>query len=250
VERRLYLLAGLLLALGLLAATLDWDPVLAEARFRTRVERVESHAEVLRQAAAETGQDPYLLAGLVYVESGGDPAAVSSVDALGLFQVRLATAAERAEELGLPAPMRKDLLEDTLQNARLGAAYLAWLRERSDGNLERALISYNAGPTKVDAWVEEAGGWDAWHAERRAAKGSALLRYASDVLSYAERFRRRGHIAPPAAGSISASEDGFARPPGSERTAPDETTAADSSGGADEPTPERGSEREDPENRP
>jgi soluble lytic murein transglycosylase len=223
----LYLAAGGLLALGIFAAGLDWNPVIAEVRWHSRVERVESHAEVLRRAALESGQDPYLLAGLVYVESGGDPRAVSSVDALGLFQLRLPTAVERAEVLGLSAPDRAELLADPELNARLGAAYLTWLVDYCEGDLERALVCYNAGLGKVQGWIEEAG-WEAWRAERLAAGNSKVLRYASDVVRFAERFRSRGRIVPsavsdpaPAAGQAAPAPlrappptDGFARPPG------------------------------------
>ena len=227
VKHRLYLAAGGLLALGIFAAGLDWNPVIAEVRWRSRVERVESHAEALRRAALESGQDPYLLAGLVYVESGGDPRAVSSVDALGLFQLRLPTAVERAEALGLSAPERGELLADPELNARLGAAYLTWLVDYCEGDLERALVCYNAGLGKVQEWIEEEG-WEVWRAERQAAGNSKVLRYASDVVRFAERFRSRGRIFPsavgdpaPAAGQAApapprapAPTDGFARPPG------------------------------------
>ena len=200
VQRKLYLLAGLLLLAGLGAtflAGLDWSPVIAEVRWHSKVERVESHAEALRFAARESGHDPYLLAGLMYVESGGDPAAVSSASALGLMQLKEATAAEQATRLGLrEAPTRETLLADSLLNVRLGAAYLRWLLEYRDGDLEHALVSYNAGPGNVNQWTEEEG-WEAWRDRRRAAGDSKVLRYARDVVRFGERFRARGRIAGP-----------------------------------------------------
>ena len=198
VKHQLYLTAASLLVLGLGVgvATHDWAPVLAEVRWRTNVERVESHAEAIRAAAAEFGHDPFLLAGLMFAESGGDPGAVSSAEALGLLQLRLPTAVERAEKLGLPAPTRDDLLEDPELNVRLGAAYLRWLLEYCDGDLERSLVSYNAGPGKVNRWSREAGSWKAWRDERDLSGKSGVLRYAREVVSYAERFRARGKLAP------------------------------------------------------
>jgi soluble lytic murein transglycosylase-like protein len=48
-----------------------------------RVKRVEAHAGVLCAAAAESGLDPSLLAGLMYVESRGTCRAVSNKGAMG-----------------------------------------------------------------------------------------------------------------------------------------------------------------------
>lgn len=213
VKRKLYLLAGVLLLVGLGAAFLaglDWSPVIAEVRWHSKVERVESHAEALRFAAEESDHDPYLLAGLMYVESGGDPAAVSSASALGLMQLKLATAVEQAARLGLrEVPTRKTLLADGPLNVRLGAAYLRWLLEYRDGDLEHALVSYNAGPGNVNQWTEEEG-WEAWRDRRRAAGDSKVLSYARDVVRFGERFRIRGRIVPSEAAPGAADGGGAA----------------------------------------
>lgn len=174
----------------------DWRPVAAEVRFRSRVERVESYAEQIRYAAAESGQDPYFLAAVMYVESGGKVDAVSSVDALGLYQLMLPTAKERARLLGMPEPTRESLLTDAAANIRLGASYLKWLEIYCDGDLERMLVTYNAGPGRVKKWTDEAGGWEAWRAERKAAGDSSVLAYARRVQRYRDRFAARGRIVP------------------------------------------------------
>ena len=187
-----------IVVVGALCAALlvDWQPVAAEVRFRSRVELVESYAEQIRYAAAESGQDPYLLAAVMYVESGGKLDAVSSVEALGLYQLMLPTAVERARILDLPEPTRADLLSDAALNARLGASYLKWLEIYCDGDLERMLVSYNAGPGRVKKWADEAGGWEAWRAERAAAGNSSVLGYVRRVLRYRDRLAARGRIVP------------------------------------------------------
>ncbi len=158
------------------------------------VHRVESHAGIVRQAAAESRVDPCLLAGIMYVESRGKVDAVSSADALGLFQLRMAAASDSARRLKLPEPTREQLLSDPLLNARLAASHVQWLYRHEGPNLERVLVAYNAGRGKLKQWLTDAGGWGAWRA-RHADKGtSETLEYARQVLEFADRFRERGVI--------------------------------------------------------
>jgi soluble lytic murein transglycosylase-like protein len=86
-------------------------------------------------------------------------------------------------------------LSDPLLNARLGADNLAWLLETYDGDLERALIAYNAGPGRLAQLAEEAGGYQRWREARAAAGDSQLLGYVAKVLDYRDRFVERGLFA-------------------------------------------------------
>lgn len=154
--------------------------------------RVEQQARAIRRAADETGLDPNLLAGLAFTESSGRIGAVSTADALGLFQLRMPTALERAQLLGLERePTRDDLLEDPELNARLGASYLRYLVDRFDGNVEAALVAYNTGPTRLAGWIRDAGSYTAWREERAQAGDSQVLAYAEKVLRYRDLFRER-----------------------------------------------------------
>lgn len=185
------LIAGVLLFCAALAVTFR-DSVVGAIRTEVKVSGVAAHREVLREAAEYSGLDPYLLAGLVANESGGDVDAVSGANALGLFQLRLATAVERAEILGLPEPTRETLLSDARANALIGSSYLAYLLERYDGELEAALAAYNTGPTRLDRWIAAAGDFDAWRSKQERDGDSMVLSYARNVQRYAEVFRRRG----------------------------------------------------------
>lgn len=89
-------------------------------------------------------------------ESEFDPSVASGVGALGLMQVMPATAEEVANGLGV-AYERSRVLDDWQYNARLGAAYLATLSERYDGNVVLMSAAYNAGPSRPDRWVGERG---------------------------------------------------------------------------------------------
>jgi soluble lytic murein transglycosylase-like protein len=196
-RRGLWIGAGAVLLVGLLLATRGlWaGPVRAELA-EVRIARL---AGPLRAAAAEFALDPYLLAGLVFAESSGRLDVVSSAEALGLCQLKLETARERARVLGLPEPSRAQLLRSAELNLRLGAAYLAYLRERQDGHLERALMAYNTGPTRFDRWLREAGGYAAWRAavDAEGPPGPTSVRtYAAKVQAAAERFRESALLGP------------------------------------------------------
>jgi soluble lytic murein transglycosylase len=161
------------------------------------VRRVEGHAAELRAAAAESGLDPCLLAAVMYAESSGRIDAVSNRGALGAFQLMPSAAGDAAKRLGLPEPTREDLLTDPELGARLCAAHLSWLLRQDGPDLERVLVAYNAGHTKLRRWIEDEGSYDAWRASRVRAGGAGTLAYARNVLHMRDRFRERGAISPP-----------------------------------------------------
>ncbi|MGH9458206.1 MAG: lytic transglycosylase domain-containing protein [Thermoanaerobaculia bacterium] len=102
--------------------------------------RVPAHLQgIIREAAAETGIDPNLLAAVIYQESRFKEHAVSWRGAQGLMQLMPRT----ARYLGVTDPF------DPEQNVRGGARYLAEMFEKFDGDLELSLAAYNAGPTAV-----------------------------------------------------------------------------------------------------
>lgn len=92
----------------------------------------------LSQAAASANISPTLLSALVWQESRWNPQAVSPKGAMGLAQLMPAT----ARYLGVNAA-------DPIQNLQGGARYLRMLLDQFDGDVEKALAAYNAGPGRV-----------------------------------------------------------------------------------------------------
>jgi soluble lytic murein transglycosylase len=89
-------------------------------------------------------------------ESEFDATAASGAGARGLMQLMPATAKDMAEAAGEPyEPAR--LTADPLYNARLGTAYLARMLDYFDGAYVLATAAYNAGPGRVDDWLETNG---------------------------------------------------------------------------------------------
>jgi len=197
VKRPTLLLLGLGVAGALsLAGWREYSPpVRAAVRDYLSYRRVVRYEDVLRVAAVESGVDPCLLAAVMIAESGGRAGARSSKNALGLFQLTMTSARWRAEILGLPEPTEEDLLNDALLNARLGADNLAWLLDTYDGDVERALCSYNAGARRMKQISDAEGGWERWRAERTLSGASSILAYAHRVLHYRDELRERGFFA-------------------------------------------------------
>ncbi|BAN49915.1 transglycosylase SLT domain-containing protein [Metapseudomonas resinovorans] len=97
-----------------------------------------------------------LVDSLISQESSGNPQAVSPKGARGLMQLMPDTAREMAAELGL-AYSEERLTQDPAYNRQLGTAYLNKMLDRYDGNRVLALAAYNAGPGKVDEWLQANG---------------------------------------------------------------------------------------------
>ena len=97
--------------------------------------------------------EPALVLAVMRQESEFYPKARSPVGALGLMQLMPATARHVARNMGIPFN-RARLTDDPDYNIRLGQAYLKELLERFDGSYILALAAYNAGPSRVESWID------------------------------------------------------------------------------------------------
>lgn len=140
-----------------------WESVASPSRIASRLADGErSHADrvaafarrygigpqlsrQIYEAARAERVSPALAFGLVRVESGFDPDAVGAGGAIGLTQIRPATARELA-----PRVSSSDLRSPGL-NLQLGFRYLHTLLERFDQDVAVALAAYNRGPGHVQA---------------------------------------------------------------------------------------------------
>lgn len=167
------------------------EPVRDALREVVGFRRVEQYSSEIESAAREQGLEPALLAAVVYVESTGRLSVVSSAGAMGLTQLMPAAASDAAKALGLPEPTPDELLTDASLNLRLGSRHLAWTLGAEGGDLERALVAYNAGRGKLGRWIDEQGSYALWRRRALARGDSTTLAYAWRVLSYRDTFRSR-----------------------------------------------------------
>ena len=102
------------------------------------------YGELIYAAARKHSLNPSLVAAVVRAESAYNPRAVSPKGARGLMQLMPAT----ARRFGVG----ESELFDPARNVEAGTRYLAWLLERFEGNVEKALAGYNAGEGNVDRY--------------------------------------------------------------------------------------------------
>ena len=101
----------------------------------------EAWRAAVASAADKYRLSPDLLAALIWQESRWHPAAISPKGAMGMAQLRPATARALAIDP-----------RDATANIAGGAQYLRLMLDRFDGDVERALAAYNAGPGRVARW--------------------------------------------------------------------------------------------------
>ncbi len=102
------------------------------------------------------GLDPAIALGIMRQESSFDIAAVSPSGARGLMQLMPATAAEVAGQIGVSHSLAS-LTTNPGYNMRLGTTYLLSMLNHFNGSLPLAVAAYNAGPHRVDQWLEANG---------------------------------------------------------------------------------------------
>ena len=99
-----------------------------------------AYAAKVAELAARFDLSPALIEALVWQESRWHAGAVSPVGARGLAQLMPGT----AQDLGVNP-------DDPFANLEGGARYLREQLDRFDGDVEKALAAYNAGPGRVAA---------------------------------------------------------------------------------------------------
>lgn len=112
---------------------------------RTRTEV----AQTVSEAAQTYRIDPMLILAVMKVESTFDPKAISNAQAYGLMQVRKIVVKDVAAELGISPRDGDRLLSSHAFNIRVGVHYLSKLLIMFRGDVKKALMAYNAGPTSV-----------------------------------------------------------------------------------------------------
>jgi soluble lytic murein transglycosylase-like protein len=142
-------------------------------------------AQIVHSESRALDVDPLYALALMKIESNFRADAVSPRGAVGLLQVRPATArtvarVDRATSIG-GRPLRVTRLHDPRTNVAAGLRYLRRL-ERQFSDRATALAAYNLGPTRV---------------RRQLAKGKPVPRgYADRVLGEYRALHRQRMLAP------------------------------------------------------
>ncbi|MBB4066751.1 transglycosylase SLT domain-containing protein [Gellertiella hungarica] len=162
-----------------------------------------------------------IIAAMQEVESGGDATSVSSKGATGLMQVMPETADEIAGDLGdvnFPKNGTVEQKQAYLKNPEIsrqyGTHYFNKMLTRYNGDKEAALIAYNGGPQRADAWLA-AGRDDSVLPKESAAYYKKVLGKASSIVTFSpeEATSAKGFLqgrTDKAPEAITGLQDGFA----------------------------------------
>jgi len=112
------------------------------------------YKEYISEASALYGVDRVLIASVINAESSFRPNAVSNKGAVGLMQIMPATGEWVAKKMNIG--FDDETLFDPRTNILIGTFYLNYLLGKFK-DIQTALIAYNAGEGKVQAWLAEAG---------------------------------------------------------------------------------------------
>lgn len=111
---------------------------------------------VVKELQFASEPEQALVLALARQESEFRTDAISKVGARGVMQLMPATALSAAKTLGVAfTPDR--LTNDLTYNAKLGGHYLKTLVESYEGSYLLALAAYNAGPSRVQKWMQDWG---------------------------------------------------------------------------------------------
>jgi soluble lytic murein transglycosylase len=130
--------------------------LVAKTALRGGVLVQDHHFPIHPLAGMDLSVDPALTLAVARQESEFRPDAGSAVGALGLMQLMPGTAQDMADAQGLPYS-RARLVLDWPYNARLGAAYLDYLRGEFGNSPALIAVGYNAGPGRVRDWIASRG---------------------------------------------------------------------------------------------
>ena len=148
--------------------------------------------EIAQMAAARNRVDFYLAKSLIYEESWFRPNIRGAGGELGLMQIMKPAAADFAARKGL-APFSEAMLLEPRVNIEIGCWYLGQSLDRyqdSPAPLVYALLRYNAGETRADAWLKLA-------LSRAATSGPLTEQFCLSLVdfpktrAYAQRILRR-----------------------------------------------------------
>ncbi len=105
----------------------------------------------IEKYSAQQGLDPFLVAALIRQESEFNTHSISPANAYGLMQVLPSTGRGLARHFGIRRFSAGELLTAD-RNIQLGTYFFKTLLDRSGGEPEIALASYNAGPSRSALW--------------------------------------------------------------------------------------------------
>ncbi len=146
------------------------------------------YQEEIIEASRRYHVDPALILAIIRTESAFDHEQVSKKGAIGLMQLMPDTAQWVIRQAGFE-PMAQEYLDNPKVNIDVGTWYVSFLLKKYNGNQVLAIAAYNAGPGKVNSWLEG----EKWNGSRDHIEDipyGETRHYVQRVLYYQERYRQ------------------------------------------------------------
>lgn len=142
------------------------------------------YGDSIEECASAYDLDKYLVMGIISTESSFDSEAQSHKDAHGLMQLKDETALWCVENLELD--ISKDDIHKPENNILIGCAYMRYLLDLYDGNIDTAVAAYNAGLGNVNKWLTD----------KRYSDGKTTLKMIpfEETRSYVEKVQKRREL--------------------------------------------------------
>ena len=115
------------------------------------------------------------------------PDAKSGSGALGVMQLMPGTAKQVAGKIGMSYTNNRSLTNPDL-NIQLGTHYLGQMLRKFDGNRILASAAYNAGPGRVNQWLNPNVPFDVWI---ETIPFTETRNYVQNVLMFSSIYSRR-----------------------------------------------------------
>jgi soluble lytic murein transglycosylase len=112
-----------------------------------------AYSEYVKVEAGKYDLDPWMVKGLIRQESMYETRSLSPAGARGLMQIMPKTGKQLFARTYPNQIFNKDILFEPDVNIRLGVRYLDDLNRKLKGNGVHILITYNAGPKVLRAWL-------------------------------------------------------------------------------------------------
>lgn len=170
-------------------------------------------------SGAPSDVSPSLWGALTKQESGNNQSAVSPKGAFGVAQLMPGTAQDMATQLGNPA-LANQARTDPAVNNQLGQTYLSDMQKKY-GDQTLALAAYNAGPGRVDQWLQQNGDPRTGQISPAAWAAKIPIPETRDyVAKLAGLGGEQAPAAPPSAPPMQYAPMGSTPPPGPQGQAP------------------------------
>lgn len=146
-------------------------------------------SQEFKRATEDKGITPSYAMAIARQESAWDPQARSPVGATGLMQVMPRTAEYTVQLFSIPGYSNQSQLFDPKTNITIGTHYLESVYQQFGRNRILSSAAYNAGPSRVNTWLENSDGRVDAVAFVESIPFNETRSYVKNVLAYDAFYR-------------------------------------------------------------